>query len=1130
MRPFDARLLRAVPAARRSLITLAVLGIAAGAGNVATAFALAHLVTAVVTGADLTGSAVFLAAVLLGRGLVAGAQEWAAARAAAAVSTGLRRARLADWADRPREQRPDEAQAVQVALDGADDVEPYVARYLPSLVAAAVVPVFSVVALAFTDWLSALIVVLTLPLLPLFAALIGQHTAARTQARQSESVALAGHFLDVVRGLPTLAAYQRADRQADQVRAVGDRHRRATVRTLRTAFLSSAAMELMTTICVAMVAVAVGLRLAGGQLGLTVGLTAILLAPEAYLPIRRVGQEFHAAADGADALDRLLGREPAPPTRPIADERGGPRLQAIHVGYRHPSGNPGAAPDADSGTLEAPHPDLTLDDVSLDAPVGLTCIVGPSGVGKTTLLELLAGERTPTTGAVVGPRAHLVSQRPFLAPATVAENLVLSADAPSLTAVDPIAGVPVDAVLGDDGVGLSAGQRAAVALARARRSGAAVVLVDEPSAHLDPEAARTQREALVRLARDRVVVAVTHDEDLIARADQVVRLEPRPATHRPTTTAAATRVAYPSVDTTDPSATPEPTDSAAGGESDAARDTGRGHLWRPSRGIVGAGVLAGLASASAVALTAASGWLIVRASERPIILTLMLAIVMVRLFGVTRPVLRYAERVVGHDAALADLVRRRTAAYRALVPLTPARLGRRRRADLLTGFVRDLDDEVDAQVRVVVPVLGALTATLVAAVLATALLPGAGAVIAATGLVGALLAALCAGLEARGQRRRLAARGEVARATHLLTGNAAGLRAVDGIDWALGRLDRAHDSAAASVVPGVRGRMLGATAFLALSAASTVAMAAVVVSAVRADRLEGPVAALLALIPVALGEVLATLPDAMSAAVRARAARRRVDDLLDQEPAVADDGTVPLERPLPELGTDGVAAAWQDDAPRIPVPDLQVRPGSHVAITGPNGAGKSTLVALLARHLDPVAGRLDADGVDVRSLCGDDLRRRIAVVDDEPHVFSGTLAANLRLARPGADDAALTSAIEDAGLGEFLRRSPKGLQTDLGASGNPLSGGERARLAVARALLSERPVLLLDEPVAHLDRPLATAVLRDVHARTADRSVVIVTHQSVGVDGCDSHVPWDVGPACTGGIAGNRASSDRRSA
>lgn len=1103
MRPFDPRLLRAVPSARGPLMLLGALGVVAGLGNVATAFALAHLVTRVVTGGALGTSATVLVSLLVARGLVAGAQEWAGARAAVRVSTGLRRARLADWVSRPVEQRPDEASAVQVALDGADDVEPYVARYLPSLVAAAVVPVFAIVGLLFTDWLSALIVVLTLPLLPLFAALIGQHTAARTAARQHESVALAGHFLDVVRGLPTLASYQRADRQAEQVAAVGHRHRRATVRTLRTAFLSSAAMELMTTICVAMVAVAVGLRLAGGQMGLTVGLTAILLAPEAYLPIRRVGQEFHAAADGADALDRLLDREPPPAERPDSDEGSGPRLRAVRVGYRY--AGPGTETNSADGSV--------LDEVSLDAPVGLTCIVGPSGVGKTTLLEVLAGERTPTSGVVLGPRAHLVSQRPFLAPTTVAENLALSTGAPALSVVAPIADIPSDAVLGDDGVGLSAGQRAAVALTRARRSGADVILVDEPSAHLDPDAAAAQRDALLRLAQHRVVVAVTHDEDLIAAADQVVRLAPPERTSGSGAEAVADLTDAATGSTSGVAAA---SDAGAGDSTDRERPLAgdvpahRGRLWRPSRGIVLAGVLAGLASASAVALTAASGWLIVRASERPIILTLMIAIVMVRLFGVTRPVLRYAERVVGHDAALADLVDRRTAAYLALLPLTPARLGRRRRADLLTGFVRDLDDEVDAQVRVLVPVIGVATATAVAVGLAAFVLPVAAAVIAGTAVVAALLAALCAALEARGQHRQVGTRAQVARATHLLCGSAAGLRAVDGIDWALDRLDRAQRAALGSASAAVRGRMVGATAFLALSAGSTAVMAVVVAQAVRTGQVTAPVAALLALLPVALGEVLGTLPDAMSAAVRARAARDRADALLDQDPAVADTGTVLLDRAAPELGTDGAGARWHDDDATIAVPDLRLRPGAHVAVTGPNGAGKSTLVALLARHLDPCRGVVDADGIDVRAIDSTDLRRRIAVVDDEPHVFAGTLAANLRLARPDADDASLTRALETAGLGTFVHTSPDGLATQLGAGANPLSGGERARLAVARAVLSERPVLLLDEPVAHLDRPLASALLDDLHRVAADRALLIVTHQSIGVDGCDTHVSWAI--------------------
>ncbi|YAL83509.1 thiol reductant ABC exporter subunit CydC [Dermacoccaceae bacterium W4C1] len=1133
MRPFDFRLVHRVPQARGPLLLLAILGISSGIAGLATAFALARVVVAVVTGESAVAAIWVLLAVLAVRAALGAATEAAAARAATVTSAGLRAARLAEWGRLPLDRRQDAVAELHLAADGAADVEPYVSRYLPALATAAVVPPLALLALLFTDWLSALIVVLTLPLLPLFAALIGQHTREETQSRQHESVQLAGHFLDVVRGLPTLVSYQRAERQAAQIRAVGERLRVATVRTLRTAFLSSAALELMTTICVAIVAVAVGLRLAGGGMGLTMGLTAILLAPEAYLPIRRVGMQFHAAADGAHALEELLEPLPAPAREPDASGVG-PRVSVHGLGYRHPGSQ-----------LEVLH------DLDLEVGVGLTCITGPSGAGKSTLLELLAGERSPSAGEVRTPTTHWVTQRPFLAPATVEQNLAL-AHAGGAETGSPAVPAPAWAraavadldpvqVLGDEGHGLSAGQRARLALARAADSGAPVVLLDEPTAHLDPVAAEQVRHGLAELAQDRVVIVVTHDPALAESADTVLDLPARPArghdrgqqhpTRRPQPATAADDADRQAIEE---EVLPHELDTASEVESDV-EPRRRSRLWWPSPGIPAAAALGGLASASSVALTATSGWLVVRASERPIILSLLLAVVMVRAFGVARPALHYAERVLAHDAALADLGRRRSRAYRALIPLTPARLGQRRRADLLTGFVHDLDDEVDAQVRVVVPLLGAAAAGGVATAVAAALLPVAGLIILAMLLGAALLAAVSYLAESAGHRRALSARAEVGAATHLLTTSGTGLRAIGGFRWGLAQLESAHQRAAAAAWPAVRGRALGTAGSLLLTGAATAALIAPVGEAVRSGTLSAPVAAMVMLIPIALGDVLGTVPEAISAAVRARAAAQRVDALVDQEPAVAEPDPsriVPGPRAHPSLATAGVLARWDSAraTPAIEIPDLALRPGAHVALTGPNGAGKSTLAALLARHLDPARGAVLADDTDVRTLGLDEVRSRIAIVDDEPHLFAADLRANLRLAAPESTDAQAEAALRAAGLGDWLAELPDGLDTELDPDGGthqarpdsiqgsgdtdptPLrrgvSGGERARIALARALLSERPVLLLDEPVAHLDRPTAAAVLADLHAARADRSVLLITHQRVGVDGCEVHVPW----------------------
>ena len=547
MRPFDPRLLTEVPATRRPVLTLGAIGVVQGLATIALAFAVSTLVVAVVEGREVLTPGVWLVGLFALRAVLVASSELVGTWAGMRVSTVLRERLIGAWLERDADSRPEAGRAQTLAAQGMTSIEPYVSRYLPALVSAAFLPFLAIGTLAFVDWPSALIVALTVPLLPVFAALIGHTTQESTQRRWRSLSALSGHFLDVMRGLPTLASYGRAEAQVDTIATVSRQHRLATMKTLRLAFMSSAALELLATISVALVAVTVGIRLANGSMPLYTAMVAILLAPEAYWPIRRVGTEFHSAADGAEAISDVI-TELAPttprgntPTAPFEAVRSPESVsKRCPVGPETPVGH--ETPVVVEG-LRYRYPGATTDvlsDLSLDLLVGLTVVTGPSGAGKSTLLELLAGLRQPSAGTVVAPPSHLVSQRPFLAPGTVRDNLTLGNDSNDDALWDVLREISLEGTvaaleqgletrLGDDGFGLSAGQRARLTLARAALSETPLLLLDEPTAHLDVDSASLAHHLIQRLAERRIVVAVTHRPELLRLADHHISLTASPA-------------------------------------------------------------------------------------------------------------------------------------------------------------------------------------------------------------------------------------------------------------------------------------------------------------------------------------------------------------------------------------------------------------------------------------------------------------------------------------------------------------------------------------------------------------------------------------------------------------------------
>ncbi|MCX5141523.1 thiol reductant ABC exporter subunit CydD [Streptomyces sp. NBC_00338] len=1158
MKPIDPRLLRHARATRLFLVALVVLGLAGAALVITQAMLVAEVVVGGfedgLTGAGLRTPLLLLAAVALGRALVSWLTELAAYRAGAAVKSELRGRLLAraaelgpDWLSGQRT-----GSLVALATRGIDALDDYFARYLPQLGLAVVVPVAVLARVVTEDWISAAIIVVTLPLIPLFMILIGWATQSRMDRQWRLLSRLSGHFLDVVAGLPTLKVFGRAKAQAESIRTITSQYRQATLRTLRIAFLSSFALELLATLSVALVAVTIGMRLVHGELDLYTGLVVLILAPEAYLPIRQVGAQYHAAAEGLSAAEEIFAvLETEPRTGGTQEVPGSLRLELEGVTVRRP------------GRTE---PSLAA--ASLVVEEGETvALVGPSGVGKSTLLNVVLGFVAPDEGRVRVGGAELaalsaglwreriawVPQRPHLFAGTIAENVRLArpeADDSAVTAAlrdagayDFVAELPDGArtLLGEDGAGLSAGQRQRLALARAFLADRPVLLLDEPTASLDGETEAGIVEAVRRLAVGRTVLLVVHRPALLSVADRVVTLEPAgdaveamDADGGRHLEAVAGPGATVTVTAEGSVVVPRPATGADGGAGagtrlrepeEVLRETVAGARWHvlarvreaagAQRGrLLLALLLGSLALGSAVGLMAVSGWLISRASEQPPVLYLMVAVTATRAFGIGRAVFRYAERLVSHDAVLRMLAELRVAVYRSLERIAPAGLRRTRRGDLLSRLVADVDALQDYWLRWLLPAGTAVVVGAGAAGFTGWLLPEAGLVLAAGLLLAGVGVPLVSGACARHAERRLApARAALATRITDLLGGTAELTVAGALP---GRLNRTRE--ADGVLTRIASRAATATALgsglSALIAGLTVVAAALVALPAVADgRLAGVELAVVVLTPLAAFEAVTGLPLAVQYRQRVKRSAERVFEVLDApvpvrepaEPAEAPASPFPLE-------VRGLSARYAEDGPdALDSVDLTLEAGRRIAVVGPSGSGKTTLAQVLLRFLDARTGTYRIGGVDASALDGDTVRRFVGLCAQDAHIFDSSIRENLRLARTGATDAELREALRRARLLDWAEALPDGLDTLVGEHGARLSGGQRQRLALARALLADFPVLVLDEPAEHLDLLTADALTADLLAATRGRTTVLITHRLEGLDAVDEVVVLEAG-------------------
>ncbi|NOJ60938.1 thiol reductant ABC exporter subunit CydD [Arthrobacter sp. 260] len=986
-------------------------------------------------------------------------------------------------------------------LDGLDD---YYTKYLPALVTCAVVPLLIGARILAADWLSAVVIIVTVPLIPVFMILIGLHTQDKVQEASASLNRLSDHLFELSRGLPVLVGLGRAGTQTRALRDIAEQYRVKTMGTLRVAFLSSLALELIATISVALVAVVIGVRLIGGDLTLEIGLLALILAPDCYQPLRDLGAAHHASEDGLDALERSRQVTAAPPVRMLLPDTDPPgdtcgehaaiTASEITIGYA------GRTPDVVTGF------DLTL-------PFGtITALTGPSGSGKTSVLEVLAGLRGDgagmrVSGSINGIKRDQIAwipQHPVLTMTTVIDEIGLYAgleDPDDQRQAARVALTEVDALdlLDSTSGDLSPGElrRVAVARALARIAHADIrlLLADEPTAHLDDLAARSIQSAFLRLREHTTVLLVTHNPKTASIADQTIRMVGGSADGCDGGSGPAVGVVAPPEALTD--CVDGPLTPARNRPAPPARITvwQRIALLQPwQRGFVSALLFGAGATLFAVALTAVSGWMIVRASEQVPILFLLTAIVGVRFFGIGRSVLRYCERLRLHDAVFISTNALRLRLWNGLLERPAAWRTLARGGKVLEQLVGDVDELRDLSPRALfVPAVGILTG--IAACITTALMLPAGmqwqiALVAVCLIVSPLLVLAA---DRAGRRATVGLKAEILDTTSRMLAAAPDLIANSAADMLRLHIRRLETGLSAKLDHSAWAQGLGNALTVATCSLGALAMVGL------ASGVSPAAAAVVILMQLALIEPFIAVNTAVHQFGAWRAVGDRVLPDLGSQSTIADRS---LETVVDSLELRGASYTYPgQSAPAFSDVSLNLTRGEWLAVTGPSGSGKSTLLGALLGFLPLSGGSYlingEPLGAAASGMAGGSSAPRVAWCPQEAHLFQSSIRANLALARTPTDppsEAELTAALSRSRLDDFVQALPAGLDTQIGPGGTWLSGGQKQRLAVARALLTRADVVLLDEPTAHLDQLASHHLLADLREGLADKFVVMVTH------------------------------------
>jgi ATP-binding cassette subfamily C protein CydCD len=1163
---FDWRLFALTQGLRWRILAAALIGLAGLPLNLGRLALSGVVLAAVIRGqsvADLVPLIVAIAALIVGRGLVQVWKEDVANKTGAEMKVRLReklyRHVLALGPGRIDQQR---SGGVALSLvDGVEMLETFFGQYLPQLLVAALTPLIVFAFMAWLDLITGLIflvfAIFTLVVPAFFHALNKQSALSR----RDSYAALGNDFVDGVQGLPTLKAFGQSRAHGD---LLADRARnlyRSTMFVLAANILTSG-ITMLGISAGAAIALAWGaLRVQQGTLELHVLLIVLMLGVEVFRPLRELVALYHrgmVAMSATTAIYEVLDAKPevvdpadsasgtAADSAPLA-----PEIRFEGVSFRYPSRRGEALRDL-SFTLES----------------GQTLgVVGPSGAGKSTLVWLLLRFFDADSGRVlVGGRdvreipltklretVAVVTQDTYLFYGTVAENLRIAkpqatqaeieAAARAANAHDYIVALPrgYDTIVGERGARLSGGQRQRLAIARALLKDAPILVLDEALSSVDAENEAVIQQALERLQRGRTTLVIAHRLSSVANADQILVLEDGKVAelghHAELLTAGGVYASLMSAqraestvdvvlksDGIDSDRRPvngEPADeTAASTRPLAGRQIPLLGLWARLLALVKpwtvtqiAVFLLGLSHAAAlIGLTVVSA-LLVRVSATGADLTPWLWGL-----GILVPVvgfLTWAESWLAHDLAYRLLAEMRIDMYRALDPLAPGYVLRRRTGDLVSAVTSDVETVeyffahtiAPAVVAVLVPGGVLVALAIMGWPLALALLP----FLVAVGLSPVLgqRASLGAATEARSLLGHVHA--------HIVD-SVQGLRTIAAFTYGPGRLAEIADNGrnlSAAQIRFLHHQAVQSGVIDVLTALGGLVVMVVGATLANQGRLEPALLPLATLLALSSFGPVTDIAKVAKQLTETLAASRRVFAVHD-EPVTLLDG--PL-RDLPEASRRAPSVAFENvtfaygpgEAPALQNVSFAVEPGQTVALVGRSGAGKTTAAHLLLRFWDPTDGRITLGGVDVRELQLDSLRQQVGLVAQDTYLFNASLGHNLRLARPDATDDDLDRATALANADTFVEQLPDGYDTRVGERGAHLSGGQRQRIAIARALLKDAPILVLDEATSHLDAASELQVRGALDRLMRDRTTLVIAHRLSTIRNADKIVVLDDG-------------------